>query len=204
MSSVDDRRQPEMRQILFIQGGGAGAHDEWDDKLVVSLQRELGSEYEVRYPRMPNEDDPSSETWGPAIRSEVAVLPNRAVVVAHSVGATLLVRALVDQRPRQDLEAIILISAPFVGAGGWPAGEFEFPWDLGARLPQAPQVHVIHGLDDQTVPPAHAELYTHVIAQAQLHLLPGRNHQLNDDLSEVAALIARLPQRDEDNHSPSR
>lgn len=104
MSSVDDRRQPEMRQILFIQGGGAGAHDEWDDKLVVSLQRELGSEYEVRYPRMPNEDDPSSETWGPAIRSEVAVLPNRAVVVAHSVGATLLVRALVDQRPRQDLK----------------------------------------------------------------------------------------------------
>jgi hypothetical protein len=25
-----------IRQILFIQGGGAGAHDEWDDKLVES------------------------------------------------------------------------------------------------------------------------------------------------------------------------
>jgi hypothetical protein len=30
------------QQILFIQGGGAGAHDEWDDKLVDSLRRELG------------------------------------------------------------------------------------------------------------------------------------------------------------------
>ena len=39
------------RQILFIQGGGAGAHDEWDDKLVKSLRRELGSGYEVRCPR---------------------------------------------------------------------------------------------------------------------------------------------------------
>lgn len=204
MSVTDDRRQQEMRQILFIQGGGAGAHDEWDDKLVVSLERDLGSGYEVRYPSMPDEDDPSSETWGPAIRSEVAVLPDRAVVVGHSLGATLLVRALVDQRLRQDLGAIVLVSAPFVGAGGWPAGEFEFPWDLGARLPQAPQVHVVHGLDDETVPPSHAELYTHVIAQAQLHLLPGRNHQLNDDLSEVAALIARLPQRDEDTHRPPR
>jgi len=29
------------RQILFIQGGGAGAHDEWDDKLFDSLSREL-------------------------------------------------------------------------------------------------------------------------------------------------------------------
>ncbi len=202
MSVTDDRGQPEMRQILFIQGGGAGTHDEWDDKLVVSLERELGSGYEVRYPRMPDEDDPSSETWGPAIRSEVAVLRDRAVVVGHSVGATLLVRALVDQRLRQDLGAIVLVSAPFVGAGGWPAGEFEFPWDLGARLPQAPQVHVIHGLDDETVPPAHAQLYTDVIAQAQLHLLPGRNHQLNDDLREVATLISLLPQRDEDTHSP--
>jgi hypothetical protein len=25
------------KQILFIQGGGAGAHDEWDSKLVASL-----------------------------------------------------------------------------------------------------------------------------------------------------------------------
>jgi hypothetical protein len=30
------------QQILFIQGGGAGVHDEWDDKLVDSLWRELG------------------------------------------------------------------------------------------------------------------------------------------------------------------
>ena len=27
------------RQILFIQGGGVDAHDEWDDKLVDSLRR---------------------------------------------------------------------------------------------------------------------------------------------------------------------
>jgi hypothetical protein len=38
------------QQILFIQGGGAGAHDEWDDKLVESLRRELGTGYEIRYP----------------------------------------------------------------------------------------------------------------------------------------------------------
>lgn len=47
------------RQILFIQGGGAGAYDVWDDKLVESLRRELGGGHEVRYPRMPDEGDPS-------------------------------------------------------------------------------------------------------------------------------------------------
>ena len=44
------------RELLFIQGGGAGTHDEWDDKLVESLGRELGDGVEIRYPRMPAED----------------------------------------------------------------------------------------------------------------------------------------------------
>ena len=204
MSVADRRRQPGVRQILFIHGGGAGAHDEWDDKLVTSLERELGSDCEVRYPRMPDEDDPSFDTRGTAIRCEVAALPDRAVVIGHSVGATLLVRALVDQPLLQYLGAIVLLSAPYVGAGGWRAEEFELPRDRGARLPQGPQVHVIHGLDDETVPPSHAALYARVIPQAQLHLLPRRNHQLNDDLGEVARLIALLPQRDADTHRSPR
>ncbi len=33
-------------QVLFIQGGGAGTHDEWDDKLVANLERNLGPDYE--------------------------------------------------------------------------------------------------------------------------------------------------------------
>ena len=62
------------RQVLFIQGGGAGVHDAWDDKLVDSLRRSLGDRREVRYPRMPGEEDPSAATWSPAIRREIADL----------------------------------------------------------------------------------------------------------------------------------
>jgi hypothetical protein len=32
------------RQVLFVQGGGAGVHERWDSKLVDSLRRELGQE----------------------------------------------------------------------------------------------------------------------------------------------------------------
>jgi predicted alpha/beta hydrolase family esterase len=178
-----------IRQVLFIQGGGAGAHDEWDDKLVDSLRRELGKGYEVRYPRMPREGDPGYARWSTAIRREIADLDDGAVAVGHSVGAAILVSALADQPPETGLAAIVLIAAPFVGAGGWPGGEFQLTGDLGAKLPSGARVYVFHGLGDETVPVSHAGLYALAIPQAQVHQLPGRNHQLNDKLSEVAEAI---------------
>ena len=176
--------------ILFIQGGGAGTHDEWDDQLVDSLRRALGDGFDVRYPRMPDEDDPSPATWGPAIQRELDDLDDGAVVVGHSVGGTILIHTLAAQAPEAKLAAVVLIAAPFVGDGGWPADDaFALPRDLGARLPPDMAVHLVLGLDDDTVPPSHADAYGRAIPQAQVHLLPGRDHQLGDDLSEVAGLI---------------
>lgn len=177
------------RQILFIQGGGAGTHDGWDNKLVESLLRGLGDGYEVRYPRMPDEEDPNQAAWSTAIRRELADLEDGAVVVGHSVGAAILVNALAGQPPACALAAIVLIAAPFVGDGGWPGDGFELPKDLGTRLPRGVPVHVFHGLGDETVPPSHADLYGKVIPQALVHRLPGRDHQLNNDLSDVAKAI---------------
>jgi pimeloyl-ACP methyl ester carboxylesterase len=179
------------RQLLFIQGGGAGAHDEWDSRMVADLTRSLGDGYEVRYPRMPDEGDPTYAGWSTAIRREVDDLDDGAVVAGHSVGATILIQALAEHPPKQKLAAIVLIAAPFVGEGGWPGVEFEFGGDLGRRLPAGVPVHVFQGLDDETAPPAHAELYAAAIPQAQVLRLPGRDHQLNNDLSEVAQAIRR-------------
>jgi predicted alpha/beta hydrolase family esterase len=181
-----------VRQVLFVQGGGEGTYDEWDDKLVDSLRRELGDGFEVRYPRMPAEDDPSYATWGPAILQELASLEGGAVVVGHSVGGTILIQALAEQPPPVTLAAIVLLATPFVGAGGWSGDGFEFQNDLGGRLPSGVPVHVFHGLDDDTVPPAHADLYAGVIPHAEVHRLAGRDHQLGNDLADVASVIRTL------------
>jgi pimeloyl-ACP methyl ester carboxylesterase len=139
---------------------------------------------------MPGEDDPGYARWSPVIRREVRALGDGAAVVGHSVGGTLLISVLAGWSPERELAAIIVIAAPFVGAGGWPGEEFELSRDLGARLPQGVPVHVFHGLADRAVPPSHADLYARAIPQARLHRLPGRGHQLGNDLSEVAAAIS--------------
>ena len=180
------------RQVLFVQGGGAGTHDEWDDQLVHSLRQELGDAYEIRYPRMPAEDDPGYAAWGPAISEAIAMLEDGAVVLGHSMGGTLLIHTLTERPPDASLAAIVLIAAPFVGVGGWPGVEFELPDNLGALLPAEVPVHLFHGLADDEVPPAHADLYARAIPGAQTHRVPGRDHQFGNDLSDVAALIRGL------------
>lgn len=177
-------------QILVIQGGGEGAHDEWDARLVDSLMRELGDGYEVRYPRLPGEGDPSYRRWRAAIEQHVLALDDRALVVGHSVGAAVLVRVLAELPLQPSLGMIVLLAAPFVGSGGWPGDEFELPGDLGDRLPRGVPVHVFHGLADETVEPSHADLYAQAIPQAHVHRLPGRDHQLHNDLREVAEVIS--------------
>lgn len=181
-----------MRQILFVQGGGADVHDTWDNTLVDSLRRELGPGYEVSYPRMPNEGDPSFPPWRAALEHELDGLEAGAVVVGHSIGGTILIHTLAEYAPNASLGAIVLIATPFVGAGGWPGEDIEPRSDLGARLPRDVPVALYHGEKDDTVPVAHAELYARAIPQARVHRLPGRDHQLGNDLSEVASDIRKI------------
>jgi len=174
------------KQILFIQGAGAGAHDQWDNKLVASLKRELGAGYEVAYPHMPNEAEPSYAAWKAALADAIARLHDGAILIGHSIGGTVLINALAEAPPPRKLAGIVLIAAPFVGPGGWPSDDIKPAPDLGARLPANTPVHLYHGDQDDTAPPAHLDLYARAIPDAVVHRLPGRDHQLNDELSEVA------------------
>ena len=169
-----------------------GAHDEWDNKLVDSLRHELGPNYDVRYPRMPNEADPSYAMWKAALAEEIAGLDDGAILIGHSLGGTILINALAQVRPKRKLAGVFLIAAPFVGAGGWPSEDIKPAADLGARLPLKTPIHLYHGSKDDTAPFAHVDLYEAAIPGAIVHRLDGRNHQLNDDLAEVAAGVGAL------------
>lgn len=180
------------KQVLFIQGGGAGAHDEWDNKLVESLARELGPPYEITYPRMPDEADPTYAAWKAALEQEIAALDDGAILIGHSLGGTILINALADNPPERKLSGVFLIAAPFVGAGGWLSEDITSLPELGARLSEVTPVWLYHGSADDTAPFAHVDLYARAIPHALVRKLAGRNHQLDDDLAEVAADVRAL------------
>ena len=180
------------RQLLFVQGGGENAHDDWDSKLVESLRQKLGPGYRVRYPRMPDEDNPHFGRWKAALRRQFETLDDGAVLVGHSIGATILVHCLAEEPPERLPAGILLISMPFIGHEGWPSDDIKPDPDLGAKLPAQSPVYIYHGSADEIVPKGHADLYAKAIPQAVIRKLSQRDHQLDNDMSEVAADIREL------------
>ena len=180
------------KEVLFIQGGGEDTHDHWDNKMVESLERELGPGYAVRYPRMPDEADPKYAAWKTALKRQFDRLDDGALLIGHSIGGTILIRTLADEPPTLTFAGIFLIAAPFVGDGGWRGEDIEPLSDLGARLPDQTPIYLYHGSNDRTAPLEHVHLYAKAIPHAVVRQLSGRDHQLNNDLSEVAADIRRL------------
>lgn len=174
------------RQVLFVQGAGEGTHDNWDSKLVASLDRELGESYAVRYPRMPGEDNPSYVTWKATLMREFGALEDGVILVGHSVGGTILIHVLAEERPELRFGGLFVIAAPFIGDGGWPGDDIAGGKDLSECVPAGVPVYLYHGTDDAEVPTSHVHLYAEAIPHAVVRTLDGRDHQLHNDMTEVA------------------
>jgi serine hydrolase len=179
------------RQVLFVHGGGQGAYEE-DRKLAASLRNALGTAYEVRYPKMPDEDRPEYEAWKDQIARELAGLDSEVILVGHSLGASILLKYLSDEKVERPIAGIFLVAPPYWGAEDWEVSEYALREAFASRLPKELPVFFYHSRDDEWVPFTHLALYRAKLPQATIHEFDGRGHQLDDDLSEVAQDIKRL------------
>jgi predicted alpha/beta hydrolase family esterase len=180
------------RQVLFVQGGGKGTHDEWDNKLVASLEEALRPGYTIRYPRMPREADPHAVAWKKAIARELGKLSDGAILVGHSLGAAILLDYLANGNLARRLGGVFLIATPYIGEGGWPSEELRPTRELAGDLPSGAPLYLYQGRNDETVPFSHVGMFAKALPHATIRRLKGRDHQLNDDLSEVARDISLL------------
>lgn len=180
------------KQVLFLQGGGKDTHDAWDNKLVASLTKELGPGYTIRYPRMPNESEPDAPAWKAAIARELRTLMDNVILVGHSLGAAILIDYLADGKLERRVAGVFLIAPPFIGDGGWASEELRPTKELVAKLPKGAPLYLYQGRQDEIVPFSHVGMFEKALPRAIIRRLEGRNHQLDDNLSEVAHDIRLL------------
>ena len=179
------------KHVLFVHGGGEEAYEE-DRKLAESLRDVLGAAYDVRYPRMPGADSPEYGAWRDHISQELAALSGEAILVGHSLGASVLMKYVSEEAVERPIAGLFLVAPPYWGAVDWEVGEYELHPDFASKLPEGLPVFFYHGSDDEVVPFAHLALYAEKLPRATVREFVGRGHQLGDDLSEVAGDIREL------------
>jgi len=181
-------------QVLFIQGAGDGAYDA-DAKLAESLRTQLGADYDVLYPAMPDEGNPRYDTWKGPIAEQIDGLEEPAVLVGHSNGASILLKYLSETTIEKRIAGLFIVAAPFWGGDGWRYDgyeEVELPSDMANRLPKGAPVFLYQCKDDEIAPFEHLALYTALLPQATVREVEQGGHQFNDDLSVVARDIQGL------------
>ncbi|MBA2693674.1 MAG: alpha/beta fold hydrolase [Rubrobacter sp.] len=179
------------RQTLFIHGGGEGAYDE-DEKMAESLRDALGEGYELRYPKMPDEDAPKYGAWSGLISEELDAIGGGAILVGHSFGASLLIKHLSEEMVETPIIGIFLIAPPFWGVEDWEVADYELRKDFASKLPEDVPIFLYHSRDDEWVPFSHLALYAGKLPHATIREFDGRGHQFGDDLSKVARDIEDL------------
>jgi predicted alpha/beta hydrolase family esterase len=179
------------RQLLFVHGGGEGAYEE-DRKMAASLREALGGGYGVHCPKMPDEDSPPYPAWRDRIAGELAEFDGQVILVGHSLGASILLKFISEERTTTPLAGVYLVAAPYWGVEDWEVDEYVLREDFASRLPEGLPMFFYHGSDDVWVPFEHLALYAEKVPQARVREFEGRGHQFDDDLSEVAHDIVGL------------
>jgi predicted alpha/beta hydrolase family esterase len=163
-------------RMLFVHGAGGYL----DDKpLADGISSVLGLERD-----MPEfaDDDMSFEGWATPLRRKLDELGPDDRVVAHSFGATVLVRVLAE-KPRR-LRSAVLLAMPDWSPRGWDVPGYA----LGSTEPET-VLSLHHCRDDDVVPFEHLARNAALLPSARTTVHATGGHQFLGAEADIAADI---------------
>ena len=174
--------------LLFVHGGGDEAY-RYDQKIVDRLQKALGPEIPIAFPFIGGLETLDWPAVAAELGSALRDLPAGAMVVAHSIGASAVLK-LLSEGIDPNLAHLFLLAAPYNGADGeWGDGDFALPADFARHLPKGLPVTLWHSEDDEIIPVDSARRYAEKLPAAQVHFLDGYGHQFTKSLTFLADAI---------------
>jgi uncharacterized protein len=179
------------KQMLFIQGGGNGGY-EADAKLKASLQKALGNGYEITYPRMQTDTAAPDFGWLKQIGKGIGKLGDDVILVAHSLGASLLLKYLSENKVSKKIAGIFLVATPFwSGKEDWVQG-LKLRDDFAKKLPKNSPIFFYHCRDDEEIPFDQLASYRQWLPGAIFREIESGGHQLGTHINLVAKDIKAI------------
>ena len=164
-------------RLLFVHGAGGFVDDaELAHGLAGALRLEL---------RMPELSDTAMgfEDWAEPVRQHLDRLGPDDAVIAHSFGASILVRVLTEHRREWPARAILL-GMPDWTPRGWDIADYAFT----DREPET-DLMLVHCRDDDVVPISHLALNSKALPSATVVEFPTGGHQFDGMIDAIAAEV---------------
>ncbi|NIJ54722.1 alpha/beta hydrolase [Dyadobacter arcticus] len=178
-------------QVIFFHGGGSMEDYEADKKLVESLEGYLKPSYVFHYPFLPDDGSPDLGRRQ-QINQAISESKDGVILVAHSLGASMLLACLSEFSFERRIKAVFLVATPFwEGSEDW-VKPFKLRQDFAEKLDKNIPLFFYHCHDDEEVPIAQLAMYRQQLEWATFREISVGGHQFNDDLSIVAADVRSL------------
>lgn len=180
--------------LLIIHGAGVRSYKVMAEKWVPYIKKQLGPEYNVVCPEMPNPQFPQYKLWRETIKNTIAKLHGPLILVGHSLGGTLLLKYLTQEKIHNQILGMYFVASPYFSeTKGWNYADFfihKSPDDLLGDYP----IYSYHSTDDPVVPVHHQGYFSEQFKEAIVRTLSGHGHEYN--MKEFKEIIEDIKQLD--------
>ncbi len=205
------------RQIIYIHGGDSFARREdfltylkttplrdplgertvrWPD----TLRTDLGPDYEVYMPTMPNKFNARFDEWVIWMERYLDLVEDGVILIGWSLGGMFLAKYLSETPLKKQVAAAYLLAAPggeFVDTNGSGGDCIDFrphPRAVATLSTLIPRLEIWQSEDDFVVPASEVEWYRTHVPGATITIFKDKNHFLVESLPELIASIKAIGQ----------
>lgn len=196
-----------MQQVIVIHGGDSfDSYEKFIDCLKTcgvsissflpridwksNLQKNLGENFQVLLPRMPNKFNCKYGEWKIWFERMIPFLEDGVILIGHSQGGLFLVKYLSENEFPEKIKALMLVAPPHSETP--EIGDFGFSKSLENVSKQCQEIHLFQSKDDPVVPYSEAERYKKDLPVLNLHSFEDRGHFLQEEFPEIIEKIKKL------------
>jgi len=163
-------------------------HKGWKDV----LPKNLGKNYEVIAPDMPNWNNAKYLEWKIYFENLLHHVRPKAIFIGHSLGAIFLAKYFSENKcPKKPL-AVFLVAAPYALKGERGMADFVLPKSLKRFSDQVLHISLYHSHDDPYVTFSDLKKYAKALPSATLRIFKDRGHFISPKFPEIMRDIKNL------------
>jgi hypothetical protein len=164
--------------------------DGWKD----NLQKDLGKNYDVVFPQMPNKFNANYDEWKIWFEKILELMEDNLILVGHSLGGIFLAKYLSENKVNKNIKATILVAAVFDGRNE-SLTNFKLPKLLLSFSKQCKNIFLIQSKDDVFVPFNQVEKYKNALPKAKVVMFEDRGHFNQEKFPEMVELIKKINEK---------